>query len=241
MYDIFAKMSRQGPGARQFTQQALQSIPDLPAHPSILDLGCGTGGQSFDIASMTKGKITAVDLYSPFLDKLNTRAKELGFKERISTVHADMLELEFAEASFDLIWSEGAVYAIGLKSALNVWKPLLKHKGYIVVSEFNWLHPSPPKEILDYFMPEVPESVDIDGSMRIIKENGFHCIDHFILPEEPWELFYDELQAILDLEKVEVSTDGEKEVIAMLQDEINIYRKFKQYFGYTFFIMQGVV
>ncbi|MGE5484827.1 MAG: hypothetical protein ACM3X4_07420 [Ignavibacteriales bacterium] len=48
-----------------------------------------------------------------------------------------MLQLSFPPESFDLIWSEGAIYIMGFGNGLTAWKPLLRRGGYVVVSELS--------------------------------------------------------------------------------------------------------
>ena len=49
--DVFLALPRQGPGNRACTLQALDACVGLPDRPRVLDLGCGTGAQTLDLAS----------------------------------------------------------------------------------------------------------------------------------------------------------------------------------------------
>lgn len=46
-----------------------------------------------------------------------------------------MFELPFSANTFDIIWSEGAIFIIGFEQGLREWKPFLKLGGYLVLSE----------------------------------------------------------------------------------------------------------
>src|SRR5262249_11799155 len=59
---------------------------------------------------------------------------------------ASMSALDFPDASFDLIWSEGAIYVMGFAEGLRAWKRLLKPHGAIAVTELSWLGPDIPEE-----------------------------------------------------------------------------------------------
>ena len=46
--------------------------------------------------------------------------------------------------SFDLIWSEGAFYNIGIACALDVCRPLLRAGGYLAFTVFRCWYLRPP-------------------------------------------------------------------------------------------------
>jgi ubiquinone/menaquinone biosynthesis C-methylase UbiE len=73
-YQVFVSLPRQGPGCTGATRKAHSSLPTLPRDAKILDIGCGSGSQTRELANLTSGIITAVDNYQPFLDTLTIRA-----------------------------------------------------------------------------------------------------------------------------------------------------------------------
>ncbi len=238
-YEIFTELPRQGPGDHESTIKALRSIPGLPAVVKILDVGCGTGNQTIDLAGEINGKIVAVDNYQPFLDRLEYNADKLGLSGKIECRLADMFKLKFVEESFDIIWSEGAVYILGLQNALKQWKKFIKPQGYIVVSDFNWLVKEPPREIYNYFMQDAVHATDVEGSRNIILKAGYTLIDDFIIPENDWYEFYNQLEEVLELFR-KIKTDDKKSLITIdsIQYEIDLFRKYPGTYGYAFYIIQ---
>ncbi len=83
----------------------------------------------------SKAKVTSVDLFPAFLERLAQKASEKELSDRISTLSASMDQLPFEEASFDIIWSEGAVYNMGFENGIQSWRKYLKPNGYLVLSE----------------------------------------------------------------------------------------------------------
>jgi len=43
LFEVFEGVPRGGPGDPESTRRALVMMTDLPAHPRVLDLGCGPG------------------------------------------------------------------------------------------------------------------------------------------------------------------------------------------------------
>ena len=152
---------------------------------------------------------------------------------------ADMFNLHFMEGRFDIIWSEGAVYILGLQNALRQWKKFIKPQGYIVVSDFNWLVKKPPGEVYDYFMQEAVHATDIEGSRNVIAKAGYALIADFIIPEKDWYEFYNQLEEVLQLfRKIKADDKSAIGVIDSIQYEIDLFRKYPGTYGYVFYIMQ---
>jgi ubiquinone/menaquinone biosynthesis C-methylase UbiE len=238
-YEIFTELPRQGPGDHDSTIKAFRAIPDLPPAVRILDVGCGTGNQTIDLAGEMNGKIIAVDNYQPFLDRLEYNAKKAGLSDKIEIRIADMFNLRFREESFDIIWSEGAVYILGLQNALEQWKKFLKPQGHIVVSDFNWLVEEPPGEVYDYFMQEAVHATDIEGSRNIISKAGYDLIADFVILEKDWYEFYNQLEEVLELfRKIKADDKSALGVIDSIHYEIDLFRKYPGTYGYVFYIMQ---
>jgi ubiquinone/menaquinone biosynthesis C-methylase UbiE len=114
-------------------------LKDLPTNLSILDIGCGPGMQTIELAKLSGGQIVALDIHQPFLEDLNDCVKKEGFNDRIRTVKGNMFNLDYKNNSFDLLRSECSIFVIGFEKGLCKWRRLLTVNGYLVVSEFSWL------------------------------------------------------------------------------------------------------
>lgn len=78
-----------------------------------------------------------------------------GLEEKITTVCADMAKMPFDTKSFDLIWSEGSAYIMGVKNALKAWKPLLSEDGVLVVSDLVWSTDKPSESALSFWKKNI--------------------------------------------------------------------------------------
>ena len=126
-YELFEALPRCGPGDNKSTRRAFNTIPKHPEQPLILDIGCGPGVQSTELARLSKGRIIALDNHQTFLDKLIEIAKEESLLDHIVPKNRSMLDMNFEENTFDIIWSEGALYFMGFQNGLRRCHQLLKN------------------------------------------------------------------------------------------------------------------
>lgn len=239
-YEIYEAMPRQGPGDRESTERALRLLPPLTPDQRILDIGCGSGAQTIDLARATEAKIVAVDNHPPFVSQLAGRAVDLGLGERITAQVGDMNDLQFRDGEFDVIWSEGSIFIMGFSTGLSTWRRLLAPGGYMVVSEFCWFHDNPPAELRELFMDGCSDVGDVEARRRAILENGYRLLGDFVLPETGWwENYYVPLGECL--ERFCRSHSGNPEALGVAsrsQHEIDLYREHVGAYGYVFFVMQ---
>lgn len=236
--DFFSTMERQGPGSPEVTLKALGFIDNLSDKSLIADLGCGTGGQTMVLAQHVPGKITGLDLSPEFIDVFNRNARHLGLQDRVKGIEGSMDDLPFREDELDLIWSEGAIYNIGFERGLKEWRKYLKPGGYVAVSESSWFTDERPAEINDFWMDAYPEMDTLPNQVAKLYNVGYLPVATFILPENCWTEHY--FASKIEAGKVFLAKHaGNKmaEEFSKLQaDEEELYRKYKQFYGYVFFI-----
>ncbi|MCB2220159.1 MAG: class I SAM-dependent methyltransferase [Bacteroidetes bacterium] len=216
-------------------------VTNLPDVPHILDLGCGTGSQTIALAKLLGGHIIALDKHQPYLDVLSQQAQKEHLSNVIKPVRGDLLFLDFPDQSFDLIWSEGAIYIAGFKKGIMSCKPLLKKNGYLVVSEISWTDSvNRPSELKEFWNKEYPGMKSIQESLKIIRESGFELVHYFPLPEEDWWThLYHPLNARLKKLREKYSGNTEAlEMIEYVQKEIHFREIYADHYGYFFYIMK---
>ena len=238
--DIQLKLPRNGPGSARATAEAFGLVPELPAKPEILDIGCGQGPEAFDLLKLTDGRITAVDLFEPFLDKLHERAvKEEVPEERLTVKRADMEDLPFGDGEFDLIWSEGAVYLMGFEDGLKAWRRHLKPTGACVVSELTWLTDKPTPEVWDYWREMYPGMGTVETNTEAAKRAGYRVVATTVLPKEDWFTdYYAPMKQ--EIRKSWDEYKGVEEAEAVFNEmyrEIDIADRFLGEFSYVFYVM----
>lgn len=240
--DYFSMMERQGPGSPETTLKALSFIEGLNDESRIADIGCGTGGQTMTLAQQAPGHFTGVDLFPLFIDFLKKNAEQLNLQKRIEGLVASMEALPFQDEEFDLIWSEGAIYNIGFERGLKEWRRFLKPGGYIAVTEVSWFTPERPAEINEYWNDAYPEIDLISNKVSQMQQAGYVPVATFILPESCWlDHFYAPQVAAQELFLKEYAGNRTaEEFIACERHEATLYRKYKAFYGYVFYIGKKV-
>jgi SAM-dependent methyltransferase len=240
-YELFEGLPRQGPGCPGATEKAWSYLPPFPDGAQVLDIGCGSGAQTRDLARLSTGTITAVDNHQPFLDAIAAWAGKQGMQARIRTACASMDALPFEKGQFDLIWSEGAIFIIGFENGLETWKPFLKKGGFMVVSDADWFEPNPPQELMQWWENEGYVPASEDEMKERVKRAGLRLLATERLPEAGWwdHYYVPMLARIAELRKTHGTVPENAAILDMLEAEAEIYRKYRRYYGYTFFIMQN--
>jgi len=240
--EYFSNMERQGPGSPEVTLKALSFVNNLTDNSLIADIGCGTGGQTMTLAEHIQGKITGLDLFPDFINILNRNAKRLGLQDKVKGIVGSMDSLPFLDKELDLIWSEGAIYNIGFERGLNEWRKFLKTGGYIAVSESSWFTDKRPAEINDFWMDAYSEIDTIPNQVAKIQKAGYIPVATFILPENCWTEHYHIPQITVQelfLNKYAGNKTAE-EFIAFQRYEAELYCKYKEFYGYVFYIAKKI-
>lgn len=240
--EYFSSIERQGPGSPEATLKALNFIDNLNEGSRIVDIGCGTGGQTMVLAKHTAGQITGIDLFPHFIDLFNSNAQKQNFQSKVQGIVGSMDNLPFQIEELDLIWSEGAIYNIGYQRGLLEWRKFLKLGGFIAVSEVSWFTDKRPAEINDFWMDAYSEIDTIPIKIAQMQNAGYIPIASFILPENCWiENFYTpQIRAQEIFLNKYPGNNTAKELVNNQQQEAHLYNKYKQYYGYVFYIGKKV-
>jgi len=148
----------------KYTRKAFRMLPEMD-RPRILDIGCGSGISTLELARLSQGEIVAIDIDQPALDKFDIRIRQAGLTDRIRSVNCSMFDMDFPNESFDIIWSEGSIYAIGFERGLREWKRFLKPAGFIMVHD---------------------EQGNVKEKLEQISNCGYELLGYFILSTETW-------------------------------------------------------
>jgi ubiquinone/menaquinone biosynthesis C-methylase UbiE len=119
----------------------------------VLDVGCGTGAISKDIAAIVgpQGSITGIDNTAHFIESGKETYKAV---KNLELIHADVFEFDTPE-KFDLVISARVLQWLNNPvEAVIRFKHFLKPGGQVSVLDYNhellsWT-PSPPESMLQF-------------------------------------------------------------------------------------------
>ena len=98
-----------------------------PEGKLILDVGCGIGGPALDMVRRHGADVIGIDLEAPLIERAKARALKAGLANRCTFERVEQGPLSFADQSFDIVISSGAVTqttdkALFFREALRVLK-----------------------------------------------------------------------------------------------------------------------
>lgn len=229
-------LERQGPGGDEMTLKALSFIDDIDKIAHAADLGCGTGRQTMILAQNITGSIVGVDQFSDFTDIFNANAKKLNFGERVTAIVGDIYNLDFPKEEFDLIWSEGVIDNIG--KGLNYWKDFIKPGGYMAVTCPSWFTDERPEEAEKFWSDADCKLDTVGNNVSTMQSQGFIPAASFALPEKCWteNYFIPREEAVKVLLEKYAGNKNTEDIAANFRYEAELYSKYKQHYGYVFYI-----
>ena len=236
---MYGAVPRAGPGSHEATRRAYELMSGLPESPRILDIGCGPGVQTVDLLKISGGYVVALDFLPLMVERTRSNAAQAGVADRLEVLEQDMRQMDFAPDSFDVVWSEGAIYNLGFENGLGTIRRLVRPGGHVAVSEAVWLKPDPPAPVLEFWR-QYPEIDTIENKLAAIDRLGYEREGHFVLPESAWTAdYYDPMERLLAGKSKQWQGIPEGlAVIAEARHEIELYRKCSDYYGYAFFVMR---
>jgi SAM-dependent methyltransferase len=237
-FELYEALPRQGPGDAASARRALSLCRDLPPSPDVLDLGCGTGAQTLYLAEMLDGRITAIDNHAASVEHLRTKLEEHGLSHRVRALVGDMADAGIPPASIDLIWSEGALYNLGIREALKLCHGLLRPDAHLVFTDAVWTKEDPPPEVRSTFDLDYPTMGTAEDVITSIEETGFELLGHFTLPDEAWWAdFYDPMICHIEAMRSTYSDDPEAlDILDELALEPEMHRRHSEYYAYEYFV-----
>jgi ubiquinone/menaquinone biosynthesis C-methylase UbiE len=104
-------------GGRNATVRLAQ-LAHINRSDRVLDVGCGIGGPSRYLASNFGCQVTGLDFTAEFIALAAMLAQRTRLADKVTYRQGDALDLPFADASFDVVWSQNAAMNIADRDRL---------------------------------------------------------------------------------------------------------------------------
>ncbi|HKF09580.1 MAG TPA: methyltransferase domain-containing protein [Xanthobacteraceae bacterium] len=104
-------------GGRNATVRLAQ-LARINGSDRVLDVGCGIGGPSRYLASKFGCQVTGLDFTAEFVALAAMLAQRTRLAGKVAYRQGDALDLPFADASFDIVWSQNAAMNIADRDRL---------------------------------------------------------------------------------------------------------------------------
>ena len=233
---LYQGLDRQGPGEPGDVAWAADAA-GLKPDALICDAGCGTGADiPALLAAAPAGKVTAIDKNQAFIDRVLVTH---GSDARVMAFAGNMAKLK---GPFDLIWSAGSMYFLGVEKALKAWRPALSKSGAIAFSEpcvFDVAETDESHAAIRAFWGDYEALTGTDGLDAKIRDAGFETIARRRVSESGWQAYYGPLAA-----RIAALRPGADEAMNAVLDaseaEIQTFQKVKDKTGYALSVVRPV-
>jgi len=202
----------------KYTRKAFRMLPQL-YNPRILDIGCGSGVPTMELARLSDGEIIGLDIDRDMLDVLRGKVERAGLSDRVKVVNRSLFDMGFLDGSFDVVWAEGSIFVIGFEKGLQQWKRLLKPGGFMVVHD---------------------ERGNVREKLEQISGCGYELLGYFELDEEKWraEYFAPLEKLVLETRAKYPDAPGVIKAVQGAQQEIDIFKKAPERNSSVCFVMK---
>jgi len=189
----------------KYTRKAFRMLPEMDK-PRILDIGCGSGVGTMELARLSNGEIIGLDIDQSVLDRLTRKIEKAGLSDRVKTLNCSILDMEFPDESFDIIWSEGSIFVVGFERGLQEWRRFLRPGGFMVVHD---------------------EKGNVKEKLKQICVCGYELLGYFILDIDTWwNEYFVPLEKLVNKTRIKYAEGWEApKALQQAQREIDMFRR----------------
>lgn len=226
---LYTGLVREGPGAPADVAWAC-AVAGLAPDARICDAGSGTGG---DIQALLDaapdGHVTAIDRQADFIAALK---QDWAADDRVAAAVGDIVQMG---GRYDLIWSAGAVYFIGVTEALQAWRGALGPGGAVAFSEPCFFTETPSDAARGFWGAYEP--TDAAGIDARVRDAGFLTLASRRVADDGWQTYYFGLGA--RAKQLRVGADAEMTaVLDRAETEIATWAEVKSETGYLLSVVR---
>lgn len=129
--DWAKKLKQQADESKEYRHRLYEKV-DLKNKRRILDVGCGTGAVTMDIALLTKGDVVGVDIDDGKLQKAERLLSDIN---NTKMMKANVLDLPFENETFDLVmFNIVLMYIKDQQKAVNEMARVTRKNGIVLAT-----------------------------------------------------------------------------------------------------------
>jgi len=161
----------------KYMRRAFGFLPKI-SDPLILDIGCGSGVPTIELAKISNGNVIGIDIDQVAIDRFQCNIEREGLMNKIEVFNQSLFDITFPKGTFDIIWSEGSIFVIGFEKGINYWSEYLKPGGFLVVHD---------------------DFKNMKKKIGIVAKSGKSLVNCFPLPKNAWwNEYYEPLKKRID-------------------------------------------
>lgn len=116
--------------------EVMMEAAKIKSTDNVLDAGCGVGGSSIFLASVSGCKVTGITLSERQVQQATANAQQKGVEQLVDFQVMSYTATSFPDASFDVVWGcESICYADTKEDFIKEAYRLLKPGGRLVVAD----------------------------------------------------------------------------------------------------------
>ena len=174
------------PEAMRHTNEIMANAVPLGAGMRVLDLGCGYGSTARYLAGNFGCRVTGVNISEKELELARSRGREAGLDDLLRFEYGDFHRLGYADASYDVVWSQEAfLHAADKNAVLMECMRVLKAEGSLIFTDITVARDTPDEDRAKiYDRVKSPDMWDFDDYRGALFKLGFT-----IAREEDWSQY----------------------------------------------------
>lgn len=201
----------------EYTRQAYLALPAM-GHPRVLDIGCGTGQPTIELARLSGEAIVAIDVDGRALAELRRSLARHDLADRVQPLRCSLLRSPFMPASFDILWEEGVLHLLDANKALAECRRLLRPDGFLVAAEtITWF----------------------ERTRELISKHGFELTRCLFMPEGCWwTQYYGPLRERVERVREAIPGGVARQVLQRYEHEIQMVSRDPRAFDCAHYLLR---